>query len=200
MADKLTPKQEAFVRAYLETGNASEAYRRAYDAEGMKPETIKVKACELLKNGNVSVTVAKRQEKIAERHNITVDKIVRELATLGFSNMLDYMTIPADGDAFVDLSKLSREQASAIQELVVEDYKDGRGEDARDVKRIKFKLYDKKAALVDLGKHLGMFIDRSEVGKPGDFANLSDADLADQIAQEARALGLDGVAKSVKSH
>jgi phage terminase small subunit len=26
----LTPKQEAFAQAYIETGNASEAYRRAY--------------------------------------------------------------------------------------------------------------------------------------------------------------------------
>ena len=27
---RLTPKQEAFCRAYVETGNASEAYRQAY--------------------------------------------------------------------------------------------------------------------------------------------------------------------------
>ncbi|MGU9998175.1 terminase small subunit, partial [Bordetella avium] len=36
----LTPKQEAFALAYVETGNASEAYRRAYSAERMKPETV----------------------------------------------------------------------------------------------------------------------------------------------------------------
>ena len=35
----LTPKQEAFCLAYMETGNASEAYRRAYDADNMKPAT-----------------------------------------------------------------------------------------------------------------------------------------------------------------
>jgi hypothetical protein len=31
MADKLTPKQEAFAQKYVELGNASEAYRFAYD-------------------------------------------------------------------------------------------------------------------------------------------------------------------------
>jgi hypothetical protein len=36
---------------------------------------------------------------------------------------------------------------------------DGRGENARAVKRVKFKLRDKRAALVDLGRHLGMFQD-----------------------------------------
>ena len=45
---KLTIKQEAFARAYVETGNASEAYRRAYNAENMKQESIAVRACELL--------------------------------------------------------------------------------------------------------------------------------------------------------
>ena len=36
----LTPKQEAFACAYVETGNASEAYRRAYDvAPDCKPNT-----------------------------------------------------------------------------------------------------------------------------------------------------------------
>ncbi|SQE31532.1 Terminase small subunit [Mannheimia haemolytica] len=28
---ELTPKQEAFCLAYIETGNASEAYRQAYE-------------------------------------------------------------------------------------------------------------------------------------------------------------------------
>lgn len=75
----LTPKQEAFALAYVETGNASEAYRRAYSAEKMKSAVIAVKACELLANGNVSVRVSELQAKAAERHEITVDDLVREL-------------------------------------------------------------------------------------------------------------------------
>src|SRR5262249_28053524 len=77
-------------------------------------------------------------------------------------NMDDYMTVGSDGDPFVDLSKLTREQAAAISEVTVEDFKDGRGEEARDVRRVKFKLLDKRAALVDIGKHLGMFKERVE--------------------------------------
>ena len=34
---KLTPKQEAFCYGYIETGNASEAYRKAYITAKMKP-------------------------------------------------------------------------------------------------------------------------------------------------------------------
>lgn len=50
----LTPKQEAFCLAYLETGNASEAYRRAYSAGKMKPETVNKRASELLSNGEIA--------------------------------------------------------------------------------------------------------------------------------------------------
>ena len=39
MARPLTEKQEAFCRAFVETGNASEAYRRSYDAKNMGQNT-----------------------------------------------------------------------------------------------------------------------------------------------------------------
>ena len=39
----------------------------------------------------------------------------------------------------------------------------GRGEEARDVRRIKFKLHDKLNALEKLGKHVGMFKEKVEV-------------------------------------
>ena len=58
---------------------------------------------------------------------------------------------------------MSRDQAAAIQEFVVDEYMDGRGEDARPVKRTRFKLADKKGALVDIGRHLGMFNDKLKV-------------------------------------
>ena len=59
MGDKLTPKQEEFARVYVETSNASEAYRQAYDVgEKTKPNVIWVKASETLANGKVSVRVA----------------------------------------------------------------------------------------------------------------------------------------------
>lgn len=76
----LTLKQEAAVQAYIENGgNKSEAYRAAYNAENMAPETIWVKACELFKVGNVAVRVIELQEEHRERHNVTVDSLTVEL-------------------------------------------------------------------------------------------------------------------------
>lgn len=165
---KLTPKMEAFCLAYVETGNATEAYRRAYDAGQMQQTTIKVKACELLKHPAVAARVEELHGRAMERHDITVDRVLQEMAKVAFANMLDYMTIQPDGTAYVDFSRLSREQAAAIGEIVTEEYTEGRGEDARAVKRVKFKLLDKLSGLDKLGKHLGMFTDKHEhTGKDG---------------------------------
>ena len=75
----LTPKQEAFALAYAETGNASEAYRRAYNAEKMKPASVAVNASKLLAGAKVALRVRELQAKAVERHEITVDDLIREL-------------------------------------------------------------------------------------------------------------------------
>lgn len=51
---RLTAKQERFCLAYLKTGNASEAYRQAYSASRMKPETVSRNAKALLDNNKIA--------------------------------------------------------------------------------------------------------------------------------------------------
>lgn len=75
----MTPKQEAFARAYVETGNASEAYRQAYDAENMKEGTVWKRSSELLQHGAVTGRVAELQAIAAKAHNVTMESIMAEL-------------------------------------------------------------------------------------------------------------------------
>ena len=42
--DKLTPKQQAFVEVYLESGNAADAYRRVYACANMAAATVQREA------------------------------------------------------------------------------------------------------------------------------------------------------------
>ena len=79
---KLTIKQEAFARAYVETGNASEAYRRAYNAENKKQEVVAVRACELLAHSKVSVMVREMRKELAERAMWEREDSVRVLAAI----------------------------------------------------------------------------------------------------------------------
>lgn len=78
----LTPKQEAFVQAYLTTGNASEAYRQCYSAGNMKPAVINVKASELLADGKVSVRLSTLREQLAERLLWAREDSVKVLASI----------------------------------------------------------------------------------------------------------------------
>ncbi len=154
----LTPKQERFVAEYLIDLNATQAAIRA----GYSEKTAQQQGSRLLLNVVVQEAISKGQNKTAEKLEVTKDRIVEELAKIGFSNMLDYMRAGSDGDPYLDFSNLTREQAAALAEVTVEDFKDGRGEDARAVRRIKFKLHDKKGALVDLAKMLGFMVEKHE--------------------------------------
>lgn len=75
----LTIKQEAFCQAYIETGNASEAYRTAYAADKMKSEAIHVQASKLQDNPKIALRINELQDEIKQRHNVTVDSLLAEL-------------------------------------------------------------------------------------------------------------------------
>jgi len=54
---ELTQRQELFCQSYIETGNASEAYRASYSTARMKPETIHRAACRLMRVSNVCTRI-----------------------------------------------------------------------------------------------------------------------------------------------
>jgi phage terminase small subunit len=158
MAD-LNDKQKRFVAEYLIDLNATQAAIRA----GYSAKTAHVQGSRLLSDVRVSALLTEKQTKLADKLEVTAERVIRELALIGFANMLDYITTTDSGEAFVDLSKLTREQAAAITEVTSEVYMEGKGDEATPVKRTKFKLSDERAALVDLGKHLGLFKQEIEV-------------------------------------
>jgi len=61
---QLTIKQEKFCHAYIETGNASEAYRMVYDCDNMQASTINRKAAELLENGKITARIKQLQDEL----------------------------------------------------------------------------------------------------------------------------------------
>jgi len=61
----------------------------------------------------------------------------------------------SDGDPYIDLKALTRGQAAGLIHFEVEDFKDGWGKDARDVRRIRIKLCDTLDALSALCKRHG---------------------------------------------
>lgn len=103
---KLTLKQEAFVRKYMETSCASTAYRFAYDTQA-KDEVVWVNACKLLKNHKVALRVQQLQERHQKRNDITVDKLT-EMAVEAYKLAMkdDVKTPSAAVSAVMALGKL----------------------------------------------------------------------------------------------
>jgi phage terminase small subunit len=151
--DGLGPKQRRFVEEYLIDLNATQAAIRA----GYSPDTARQIGSQNLSKLDISEAIAELVAARSERTKVTADQVVERLAALAFANIFDFMRIGENGDPYIDMSNLTRDQAAALQEFTVEDFKDGRGEDARDVRKIRIKMHDKLRPLVELGKHLGLF-------------------------------------------
>lgn len=96
---RLTEKQEKFCQSYLDTdGNASEAYRMAYDTSNMQPETIWSNASRLLDNSKVEARIDEiRAERAAETvvERKKVEKVLMDIITSDPNDL--YIVDPKSG-------------------------------------------------------------------------------------------------------
>ena len=139
--------------AYVKAGYKS---HRANAARLRAKEDVKARVAELMEIG-------------ARQAGVTVEMVVTELAKIGFGDIRravrwgDALAVAdADGNqrivagvALLPSDEVDDATAASIAEIA----------QTRDGLRVKF--HDKRAALVDLGKHLGMFVERRELSGPG---------------------------------
>jgi len=116
----------------------------------------------IVRREDFQAALAAFDAKMAAQAEVTVQEIVDGLARIARANMLDYLRIGADGEAVLDFSALTRDQAAVIHEVVVDTSAQGkadrkRGRRAFPVRRLK--LYDQLQAWDKLGRHLGAFKD-----------------------------------------
>ncbi len=134
---KLTPKQQKFALEYLDCGNASEAYRRAYDCKGMSQKTIGRKAQEVLSNGAITAYLDERQNAAVEKAELSKAWVLERLMRNARICL---------GEEFIKLNVYSKKKEAVVEVQVNE----------RDPSAA-------NRALELLGKELKMFVDRQEV-------------------------------------
>lgn len=144
----LSKRELDFCVGYVETGNITKAALYAGYAERSAAQ----QGSRLMKKDKIRAEIERRQRRKIDRYEISNDRILRELALLGFSNIEDYVAKQSDGSVIVDFSTADRDQMAAVTSIEVEEYTEGKGENAQGVKRVKFKLADKRSALMDLAK------------------------------------------------
>ena len=143
----MTKKQKRFVEEYLIDLNATQAAVRA----GYSPDTAGSIGAENLKKPEIKSRIDKAMAERSRRTGINQDRVLQELARIGFAKITDVVD-PETAEIRTDASD---DDLACIQSIKIKPNEFGT---EREVK-----LYDKKAALVDLGKHLGLFKDKVEL-------------------------------------
>ena len=176
-------KHEAVLQAYFADPNRVgwRAYAKVYP--NAKQRAAETAWSRLLKNAEFSARVAELDaavtEKVVEASAITVERVISELAKIGFASAKRYLRLTDDGEPAIDLSQVSEDEFAALAQVTVEDFVDARSEPdealepqahggelkrrrGRDVRRVTFKLHPKIPALVAIGEHLGAFRRKGE--------------------------------------
>ncbi len=153
-------KQQAFVNAYLETWNASEAARRAgYNGKS------NVVGAQLLANVSIAAEIKRRVAELA----MSADEVLVRLGEQARGSMEDFLEFeevvydpPRLDDAGHELKRafvctginLGKAKARGKLHLLKSVQKGKQG--------LKIELYDAQAALALLGKAHGLFVERTE--------------------------------------
>ena len=165
MTEKLTIKQEKYAQGLFTGLSQREAYKQAYDAENMTDEAIDVEACILANTPKITLRIEQLTNELKERNMATVEKVLAELSHIAFDDIKNYLTFKTE-KTVVGRDKETGEPI--IDYKTVVDLKDSKTIDTRSIAEVsigpngqfKFKLYGKDNALVQAGKHLGMFTEK----------------------------------------
>jgi phage terminase small subunit len=186
----LTLRQERFIDALVKCGQQ----REAAIAAGYSPKSAHFVASKLMKNANVRSEYEKRKAAWVPTVAVDVDDVVREAAMLAFH---DPTAIFDDEGQLLPVPRWPLRARRSIASIEVVTKKGLPGEDSTHrVTRVKF--HDKTKSLELLARHLGMLVERREVGGPGAFAALSDEELAVRIHEaSSRLAALTGPVKTL---
>lgn len=166
MKKGLRPKQAAFCREYVKDYNGTQAAIRA----GFSKKRASATAAELVAKRSIQEEIQSIEKTFENRIFISKEKILKELALIGFADIGDHVTIDSSGCVqAVGLDQLPVGASRAIKKVrekrVIKSSPGSKDKPSDDVvleSTFEFELHDKRAALVDMGKELGMFRDRTE--------------------------------------
>lgn len=152
-ASKLTIKQEKFCNKYLECGNASEAYRYAYDCSKMSDNSVWCNASQLLADAKVAQRLEYLKNHLAEAAGITALQIIREHQKIAFS---DATRIRNGWMSLKEFESLTDDEKACIRSVETKQTKrtTPMGDEVID-EQVKITCYDKQKALDSIVSMLG---------------------------------------------
>lgn len=175
----LSRKHQAFANEYLDCFNATEAYMRVYAPKNR--DVAAANAARLLGNARVAEEIDRRLSEDAMRPA----EVLKRLAAHARGNMGDFVRFNDNADPVFDLQAasmmgklhLAKKLKTKTRSWQEPTFNVTSGEiESREVTEtaIEFELYDAQAALVQLGKAHGLFVDKSDVTLHGELTFTAD--------------------------
>jgi phage terminase small subunit len=152
---KLSAREDIFVREYAAHFNGV----KAAIAAGYSEKTARQQASRLLTKVNIQERLRILLAERASALDVTAERILREITLIAYSNIQPLIEA-TDAEGYIDLKKITRAQAAAIQEATVDQFLEGSGEFAHIVRRIRIKLGPKLDALKLLGQYKQLWTDK----------------------------------------
>ncbi len=156
---KLSSRQALFVVEYLVDLNSTQACIRA----GYAPKHADVTGPRLLGMVGIQTAIQAALAKRSERTEITADRVLRELAVIGFSDPGDILDFTGPVPRLKPSNEITERARRSIASIKVKRSVEGFGDDASPVEVIEFRFWDKPSTLVQLGKHTGVLLDKLKV-------------------------------------
>lgn len=157
--DKWTDKEKLFVHEYL----IDKCGKDAADRAGYSPKTAVKIAAELLQKPHIRGWLDERIVDTCEKLEVTVERIVKELALIGFQNLAGAFNQDNSLKSIADMPESIQRVISGID---IDELFEGRGEEREHIGYTKkLRSFNKVDALKLLGQHLKMFTQKIEVSE-----------------------------------
>lgn len=172
----LTDREKVFVGEYIISLSSKDAAEKAGYSKGTAATIASTWVSDPKKKPRVYKAIEEAMRKREHRTEVTQDRVLLELARIGFASIKDAFD---ENNNLKEIKDLDDDVAAAISSIEIEDLFDGRGADRTHIgytKKIKF--WNKNDALNTIAKHLGMLKEKMELtGKDGNPLVPSSIDL-----------------------
>ena len=150
--DGLSPREELFVHAYIASGNATDAARQA----GYSTRSANQRATEVLSRPHVQKAIEAARTRIVRKFNVTAERIVEEMAVIGFSDIRHYAI---DENGYLELADGAPDSAMRAVKRVKRKLRRIPQEDGEPIVEIdtEFELWSKDSQVRNLGDYRKLF-------------------------------------------
>lgn len=157
----LTPQQERFCQEYLIDLNATQAAVRA----GYSKKGATVRGSELLAIRKVENRIAFLMSERAMRTQVTQDRVLTELAAVGFTSFTELANWDEDSLSFIPSDALAEAAKRSVKS--VKSKRVIRRDESGETETVEMEIsqHDKLSALDKIAKHLGMYRPEEGTGR-----------------------------------